>query len=193
MLLRSGAAQARRNTPSKEWWTSVQSVAVILPDVLQPGLDVVFCGTAAGSASARVGAYYAGPGNAFWETLHSVGLTPFKLDPTEFQRLPDFGIGLTDVCKVTSGPDSDVGKTNFDVPRLAASIAEASPDRLAFNGKNSARAVLDRQVDYGLQPERIGGAEVWVLPSTSGMARRFWNIGPWRDLAQAAGIRQSRV
>lgn len=37
----------------------------MLPDLLRPGLRVVFIGTAAGAASARAGAYYAGPGNQF--------------------------------------------------------------------------------------------------------------------------------
>ena len=35
----------------------------ILPDVLAPGLDIVFCGTAVGNVSAQRGVYYAGPGN----------------------------------------------------------------------------------------------------------------------------------
>ena len=57
----------------------------VLPDVLAPGLHVVFCGSAAGAVSARVGAYYAGPGNRSWPTLHRVGLTPRLLAPTEFR------------------------------------------------------------------------------------------------------------
>ena len=47
----------------------------ILPDVLAPGLKVVFCGLTAGSAAAAAGAYYAGPGNWFWPLLFEVGLT----------------------------------------------------------------------------------------------------------------------
>ncbi len=47
----------------------------VLPDLLAPDLDIVFCGTAVGTASARRGAYYAGPGNAFWPTLFKVGLS----------------------------------------------------------------------------------------------------------------------
>ncbi len=54
---------------------------------------------------------------------------------------------------------------------------------LAFNGKNAARGALERDVGYGPQEERIGGADVWVLPSTSGAARRFWRIDPWHELA----------
>lgn len=159
----------------------------VLPDVLCPDLRIVFCGTAAGTASARARAYYAGPGNAFWATLHITGLTPVELEPAEFGRLPEFGIGLTDICKLLHGSDLEVGTAEFDVSGLEARIAEAEPENLAFNGKNAARGALERGVDHGLQPERIGGAAVWVLPSTSGAARRFWDIEPWCELARACG------
>jgi TDG/mug DNA glycosylase family protein len=160
--------------------------APILPDVLAPGLRIVFCGYAPGTASARAGAYYAGPGNRFWSTLHEVGLTPLLLRPAEFARLPEFGLGLTDVSKTASGSDREVGRRGVDPARLAAAIEAASPAHLAFNGKNASRAALGRKVDYGPQPERIGGATVWVLPSTSGAARGFWDVEPWRELARAA-------
>jgi TDG/mug DNA glycosylase family protein len=158
----------------------------VLPDVLMPGLRIVFCGFAAGTASARAEAYYAGPGNQFWPTLHELGLTPVLLRPGEFIRLPEFGIGLTDVSKTASGSDLEVGRRGVDPARLAAVIGAASPTHLAFNGKNAARAALGRAVTYGLQPERVGGASVWVLPSTSGAARGFWDIEPWRELAASA-------
>ena len=44
---------------------------MILKDLLQPNLDIVFCGTAAGEVSARKAAYYAGPGNQFYP-IHSI-------------------------------------------------------------------------------------------------------------------------
>lgn len=160
-------------------------MADVLQDVLKPGLRVVFCGTAPGTASARKGAYYAGPGNAFWKTLHAINLTPVQLAPAEFERLPEFGIGLTDICKVLYGSDEEVGTTEFDVAGLQRKIAAGEPMNLAFNGKNAARGALERDVDYGPQPERFGGATVWVLPSTSGAARRFWRVEPWHELARA--------
>jgi double-stranded uracil-DNA glycosylase len=158
----------------------------VLPDVLAPGMRVVFCGTAPGTASARAGAYYAGPGNRFWATLPEVGLIPILLRPDEFARLAEFGLGLTDISKTASGSDAEVGNRGVDRKRLTAAIAGTAPRFLAFNGKNAARAALGRPVIYGPQPETIGGASVWVLPSTSGAARGFWDIGPWRDLAVAA-------
>jgi double-stranded uracil-DNA glycosylase len=161
-------------------------VGPVLPDLLRPGLAIVFCGTAAGTASARAGAYYAGPGNAFWPTLHELGLTPARLAPADFGRLPEYGIGLSDVCKVRHGSDAEVGRGHFDVAGLERRIAAAAPAHLAFNGKNAGRAALGRPLDYGRQPERFGGSVTWVLPSTSGAARGFWDLGPWRQLAAAA-------
>lgn len=156
----------------------------LLPNMLRPGLQVVFCGTAAGTASARAKAYYAGPGNAFWRTLHATGLTPTQLAPSEYRRLLDFGIGLTDLCKVRYGSDAEVGTAEFDVDELQSRIREVEPAYLAFNGKNAAQGALERPVDFGPQEEQIGGATVWVLPSTSGAARRYWDIGPWEELAR---------
>jgi TDG/mug DNA glycosylase family protein len=160
-------------------------MADVLRDVLAPGLKVVFCGTAPGTASARARAYYAGPGNSFWKALHLTGMTPVELAPADFGQLPGYGIGLTDICKVLYGSDEEVGTVEFDVSGLQERIAEAGPVRLAFNGKNAARGALERAVDFGAQPEQIGGAEVWVLPSTSGAARRYWDLGPWQQLADA--------
>jgi TDG/mug DNA glycosylase family protein len=157
----------------------------VLPDVLEPGLDLVFCGTAPGAASARAGAYYAGPGNAFWPTLRAVGLTPVRLLPAEFARLPEFGIGLTDIAKTVSGSDHEVGRAGFDVPRLEGAVAASGAALLAFNGKNAAGGALGRVPGYGRQPGTLGGAAVWALPSTSGAARRYWDVGPWEELAAA--------
>jgi double-stranded uracil-DNA glycosylase len=160
-------------------------VTEVLRDVLEPGMRVVFSGTAAGTASARARAYYAGPGNAFWKTLHLTGLTPIQLAPQDFRQLPRYGIGLTDICKVRYGSDEEVGTVEFDVAGLQTRIAAVEPANLAFNGKNAARGALERDVAFGPQEEQIGGATVWVLPSTSGAARRYWNVGPWEELARS--------
>lgn len=157
----------------------------VLPDVLVPGLAAVFCGNAAGKVSARRGAYYAGPGNRFWPTLHEVGLTPVLLAPEEFRRLPEFGLGLTDACKVRFGSDAEVGTAHHDPTRLERAVAEAAPAHIAFVGKRAAQVSIGGQIEYGPQPQRFAGADTWVLPSPSGLARRFWDLGPWEELARA--------
>jgi len=153
--------------------------------VLEPGLSVVFCGTAAGAVAARVGAPYAGPGNRFWWVLHEVGLTPRELAPSEFRELPRHGIGLTDVAKHTSGSDASLARSDFDPAALIEKVERYAPRVLAFVGKRAAREVLGGVVPYGPRKRRVGTSEVWVVPSTSGAARGAWDLAPWRALARA--------
>jgi TDG/mug DNA glycosylase family protein len=157
----------------------------VLPDVLAPGLAVVFCGNAAGKVSAQKRAPFAGPGNYFWPVLHEVELTPVLLAPEEFRRLPEFGLGLTDACKTHFGSDAEVGVANHDPERVRRAIRDFGPEHLAFVGKRAAQVVLGRPADYGRQSEGFEDTQAWVLPSTSGLARRFWNVEPWRELAAA--------
>lgn len=71
----------------------------VLPDILAPGLNIVFCGTAVSNVSAQREAYYAGPGNMFWPTLFAIGLTPRLLQPEEFREVLSYGLGLTEFVK----------------------------------------------------------------------------------------------
>jgi TDG/mug DNA glycosylase family protein len=157
----------------------------ILEDVLRPGLRVVFCGTAAGARSAAERAYYAHPGNRFWPTLHAIGLTPGRLAPSEWRGLTDHGIGLTDMVKHASGADVDLPRDGFDAPRVRAAIVAVQPRALAFNGKKAGSSFLGRAVAYGEQAERFGMTRVWVLPSTSGAASKFWSVAVWEAMAKS--------
>jgi TDG/mug DNA glycosylase family protein len=154
----------------------------ILPDLLAPGLRLVFCGSAPSVASAEARAYYAFRGNKFWPTLHAVGLTPRRLAPQDFPELLRYGIGLTDVTKTEFGNDSDLRSAAPE--RVRRAIATYRPAALAFNGKRPAKLVLGTdRLAYGRQPEPLGDTVVFVLPSTSGRAGSFWSLDPWHDLA----------
>ncbi len=156
----------------------------ILPDLLQPGLALVFCGTAAGRRSAAERAYYAHPGNLFWRALFQAGLTPRLLAPAEFPQLPRYRIGLTDLAKRHSGNDDELPPGAFDVAALVAKVERHAPRLLAFTSKNAARAALGHATGYGLQQETIGSTQLFVLPSPSGQARGHWDIEPWLALAR---------
>jgi TDG/mug DNA glycosylase family protein len=155
----------------------------ILPDLLQPGLDLVFCGTAAGRRSAEQAAYYAHPGNLFWRALHAVALTPRLFAPAEFPQLPALGIGLTDLAKHHVGNDDELPRDAFDAAALRERIERHAPRVLAFTSKAAARAALGRVANYGLQEERYGPTQLFVLPSPSGQARGHWDLAPWHALA----------
>lgn len=156
----------------------------VLPDVLLPDLEIVFCGTAASAASARRRAYYAGPGNAFWPTLFKTGLTPRLLKPEEFRCITGFGLGLTDLAKFASGADHSLQKSHFDARGLHQKIIRYRPRILAFTSKRAAQEYLGKPVQYGSQPDQIGDTALFVLPSPSGAARRYWNPDCWQQLAR---------
>ncbi|MCB8877242.1 mismatch-specific DNA-glycosylase [Acidisoma silvae] len=168
----------------------------ILPDLLETGLDLVICGTAAGRASAARGAYYAGPGNRFWPVLAETGLTPHRFQPHDFPHLLSLGIGLTDICKTVSGQDDSLPRHGFDRDRLRAAMALYRPQLLAFNSKRAAAefyAVPTGRLTYGPQPATAAMPEIWVLPSTSGLACRAWDATPWQAMAsRVLAIRQAR-
>ena len=157
----------------------------ILPDVLAPGLKIVFCGSAAGTRSAKLGLPYAGPGNKFWPALHQAGFTPTLWTPADFKKLPSLGYGLTDVNKTEFGMDTQL--TDGDDPdELRRKIARHQPRILAFTAKRPAMVVLNqKKVAYGFRNETIGATRLYVLPSPSGRAGSFWDIAPWRALAEA--------
>jgi TDG/mug DNA glycosylase family protein len=160
----------------------------VLPERLKPGLDLVFCGTAAGRQSALSQTYYAHPQNKFWRTLHDVGLTPSLLAPREYELLWEHGIGLTDIAKFAYGMDHQLPR--HALGRTAAKalrdrIAVMAPRHLAFTSLNAGRAVLGAKAVAGEQPERLGETRVWVLPSPSPLAANHWDIAPWHALANA--------
>ena len=141
--------------------------------------------------SARRGAYYAHPQNRFWPTLFEVGLTKTRVAPAEYRSILGSGLGLTDLCKTASGGDAELPADADDPLALEAKIRRFAPAILAFVGKRPAQVFIrqvlaQRRVDYGWQRDRIEQTRLFVLPSPSPAAIRYWDIGWWRLLADAA-------
>lgn len=158
-----------------------------LPDRLRAGLDVVFVGTAAGHNSAALGAYYAHPANRFWKTLYAVGLTPRLFAPLEFGELHSLGIGFTDMSKTGVGMDHEVREDQYDTGRFERSMRTHCPRAVAFTSKKAASVWLragTNDIQIGIQETRADSfPQLFVLPSPSGAATRYWNEVPWRQLA----------
>jgi TDG/mug DNA glycosylase family protein len=155
-----------------------------LPDILDYNLKVIFCGTAAGDLSAQRKEYYANPTNKFWRTLSNIGLTPRRLNPSEYNSLIKYGIGLTDLAKEVSGGDSSLSSTDYNRHEFEEKIAKYKPTIIAFNGKKAAKIYFNRDsVSYGKQNQNIAKSIVFILPSTSSAAGGFWNESYWQELA----------
>ena len=155
----------------------------LVPDLLEPHLQIVFCGTAPSTASARAKAYYAKSGNRFWPTLHAVGITPRRFAPGDYPQLLSLGIGLTDLCKHHSGIDSQLPADAFDTGAFRRKMLRYRPAMIAFTSKHAAQTFLQHPVSYGPQAETICDSRLFVLTSPSGLATRYFDIGIWRQLA----------
>ena len=160
----------------------------VLPEMLKPGLSLVFCGTAAGRQSALKRAYYAHAQNKFWRVLHDVGLTPRRFAAEEYPALWELGIGLTDIAKFSYGMDHQLPRHSLG-PKAARDlrrrIEKVAPAHLAFTSLNAGRTVLGKDAKAGEQEERWGRTRIWVLPSPSPLADNHWDIAPWKALADA--------
>lgn len=149
------------------------SIADTLADILAPGLDVVFVGINPSIYSARRGHYFARPSNRFWATLYQSNLVAERLRPEDDVRLPDFGIGLTDIVKrpTHSSAELSMAEFRFGQAVLREKLLRYAPRAVCFVGKLAyVHYSGQRLITYGRQPVCIGAATVFVMPSTSGRA-----------------------
>ena len=146
-----------------------------LPDLVQPGMKVVFVGTNPGAKSARIGHYFAGSSNMFWKILYESSLTEERLTTKTDRKLIAYGYGLTDVIKRPTRSTSELRRYdgNGVKNRLDSIIEKNKPGIVAFVGKTGFRYYLDdnnRPVKYGIQKFKIARSYVYLLPSTSGQS-----------------------
>jgi TDG/mug DNA glycosylase family protein len=140
-----------------------------VPDVLAPGLRVVFCGINPGRVSAAAAAHFANPRNDFWRLLRDAGFTPVLLDPAEQHQALDFGIGLTNAARRTTRGSGDLRAADFAgaAERLERLARELSPGVIAFVGKEAYRGVFRQRPELGQQERHLAEVPLFVLPSTS--------------------------
>jgi TDG/mug DNA glycosylase family protein len=147
-----------------------------IPDVIAPGLSVLFCGINPGLWSAATGHHFARPGNRFWPALHRSGFTPRQFRPDEQGELLNYGLGITNVVARGTARADELTADELVAggEALAAKVTEHSPAFLAVLGIGAYRTALARRrARLGLQPDTIGETRLWVLPNPSGLNAHF--------------------
>jgi TDG/mug DNA glycosylase family protein len=143
-----------------------------IPDVLGPGLDVVFVGINPGLWSGAVGHHFARPGNRFWKALHGSGFTDRLLAPNEDATLLERNLGLTNlVARTTARADElSADEIRRGALELEERLAPHRPWFVAVLGVGAYRTGFGRP-DAGLGPreEDLAGSRLWVLPNPSGL------------------------
>lgn len=142
-----------------------------LPDLLKPGLDVVFCGINPGLYSAAIGHHFGRPGNRFWPTLYASGFTPRLFTGFDDHQLLDLGFGATNIAPRTTASADEL--TSNELVRgaraLRRRVLEYRPRFVAILGVTAFRTAFGApKATLGLQ-EPIGDSQVWVLPNPSGL------------------------
>lgn len=163
-----------KNKPTKEEIQAAEGKTV--PDIIAPGLRVLFCGINPGLYSGAVGHHFARPGNRFWPTLHRSGFTPRQLSPEEERLLLDLGLGITNVVERATAAAAELSPAELagGGRRLAEKVARYHPQVLAVLGVTAYRTAFNHpKAMIGRQEEQIGGAAVWVLPNPSGLNAHF--------------------
>ena len=147
-----------------------------VPDVIGPGLRVLFCGINPSLSSAAHERHFATPGNRFWPALHRGGFTPRVLDPSENAALLDFGLGVTNlVARATRGAnDLDAGEYAAGVAELESKCRRFEPRVVAVLGVGAYRAGFgDRKATLGPQDRTLGPSRLYVLPNPSGLNAHY--------------------
>jgi TDG/mug DNA glycosylase family protein len=146
-----------------------QAAKSAVPDVIGPGLDVLFCGINPGRFSDVAAAHFANPRNDFWRLLHEAGFTPRLLGPAEQFELLRYGVGVTNAAFRTTPGSGDLRRADFagSADRLEAVARELAPRFIGFVGKEAYRGAFGERPELGLQERRLANTELFVLPSTS--------------------------
>jgi TDG/mug DNA glycosylase family protein len=147
-----------------------------IPDILAPGLSVVFCGLNPALSAVRDGHNFSNPSNRFWRALHLAGFTPRLLRADEEWEMLRYGLGLTTAVSRPTKSANELKTSDYldAAPSLKSKIQSVAPANLAFLGKAAYAAIsLRTTVEWGRQPDAFAGATVWVLPNPSGLNRAF--------------------
>ena len=168
----------------------------LLPDVLAPGLTVLFSGINPGLYSAWTGQHFARPGNRFWPALHASGFTPRQLQPDEQDQLLGLGLGVTNVVARASARADELTTDEIIVGGeiLREKARRLHPAWLAVVGVTAYRtAFADPGAVVGPQDLRLGDTRVWVLPNPSGLNAHYPAAAlaaEFARLREAAGLRR---
>ena len=160
--------------PSREAVLAARGKSV--PDVIAPGLSVLFCGINPGLYSAATGHHFARPGNRFWPALHAAGFTDRLLSPFEERELLKRGYGITNIVSRSTANASELSRSELEegARHLTKTALKYRPRIVAVLGVDAYRKAFgNRDAVLGLQEERIGNSVVWILPNPSGVNAHY--------------------
>lgn len=169
-------------------------------DLLGPEVALLFVGINPGLWTAATNTHFCHPSNRFYPALRRAGLIDWAFDTStgmseeERRRLADAGIGITNLVQRATARASQIGAAELrdGAVRLERLVADRSPRVVAVAGVTAFRTAFGRPAAVlGLQPVRLGPAEMWVVPNPSGLNahQTIESLARWYRMAgEAAGL-----
>lgn len=149
-----------------------------VPDLLGPGMRLLFVGINPGLWTAATQTHFAHPGNRFYPALLRAGILEEPVDAAagmteeDRDRLRARGIGITNlVHRATARADElTLEELRTGGERLVALVRRTTPAVVAVAGVTAYRSAFGLpRARPGRQPESLAGAELWVVPNPSGL------------------------
>ena len=171
-----------------------------VPDLVGPGLRLLFVGINPGLWTAATGTHFAHPGNRFYPALLRAGVIRRAIDPAagmdddERAHLIDRGIGITNIAPRATARASELSRDELRAGArdLVGRIETWRPAVVAIAGITAYRVGFDRpRAQTGRQAEPLGGAELWIVPNPSGLNAHetvTTLAAAYRRVARAAGL-----
>ena len=147
-----------------------------VPDVIAPGLKVLFCGINPGLYSGWAGHHFARPGNRFWPALFASGFTKRLVRPQDECELLACGYGITNLVERATLASDELRRNELveGGEILEKKIKRYGPRAVAILGISAYRLAFSRpKAAVGRQPEDLADSVVWVLPNPSGLNAHF--------------------
>jgi len=171
-----------------------------VPDLVGPGLKLLFVGINPGLWTAATQTHFAHPGNRFYPALRLAGIVDREISRADGMTDDDRaylisrGIGNTNlVTRATVRADElSAAELRAGRLRLEAFVAKHRPAAVAIAGITAYRTAFGRpKAKLGEQPEAIGDARLWVVPNPSGLnahATIASLASAYAEPARAAGL-----
>ena len=145
-----------------------------LTDHIRPGVHILFVGINPGLRSAATGHHFAGHSNRFWKLLFESKLLSEPLTHQDDWRLPDWGLGLTNIIQRPSAGVGTLKPQEYTAgrKRLMAVVTRYRPRIVALLGVTIYRTLFSEhrteRISLGLQDQTLASRPVFVLPNPSG-------------------------
>jgi len=171
-----------------------------VPDLVGPGLKLLFVGINPGLWTAATQTHFAHPGNRFYPALLAGGIIDRQVDrgsgmtDAERAHLVSCGIGITNIVHRATAKASELSAVELraGAAELAVFVARHRPRVVAIAGITAYRSAFARpKAEMGRQPDGLEGADLWIVPNPSGLNAHetiATLAAAYRAPARAAGV-----